>query len=155
MSEMEKLADAIDPRVRKLGIRFPSKQAVATDADLLIAASDALRQRATALEIGRGIGREEAAKVVDEAAERCLANAEHQRQHGDRKVAEQWGMKASLLFDRASAIRAASQALDVEALFARCIDPALSAYNGAPDSHSQNVANVVRIVLASLIGGEK
>lgn len=64
---------AIDPRLgrlREVGDEYgdPVGSREVCEA-VLIAASDALRQHATALEIGRGIGREEAAKVCDQRAE--------------------------------------------------------------------------------------
>lgn len=68
MSEMEKLlneaeqyAADFEKFVAKAGPDYPKQRVIG----LLREMSDALRQHATALEIGRGIGREEAAKEVD------------------------------------------------------------------------------------------
>lgn len=93
MTEIEKLAGLIDPRVKRGVMNVAFQQW--PDPHDLIAASDALRQHATALEIGRGIGREEAAKEVDSWA----------TTFGSQRIA--------------AAIRAASPVLDVEGMVER------------------------------------
>lgn len=127
MSEMEKLADAIDPRKHPVPTIEPPAWNWRPRHDDLIAASNTLRQHATALEIGRGIGREEAAKEVDSWA----------TTFGSQRIA--------------SAIRAASQALDVEGMVEQVGSVIDSTYSIDIGYHEiDNTEAIARAVLASL-----
>lgn len=103
------------------------------------------RQHATALEIGRGIGREEAAAMHDNRAAECeekMAGASHgMLDHFTRM--EQWHAAS------AEFIRAASPALDVEGMVeigAKAIDELHDRF--LPDDISSDMES--RAVLASL-----
>lgn len=105
--------------------------------------SDALRQHATPLEIGRGIGREEAAKIADGWLQ----------QFRDRKIdfvrAEKFASDADA--DIRDLIRAAPLALDVEALVERVaaiIEPSME------QPASGAAQRVARAVIAALGVGE-
>lgn len=139
MSEMEKLADRVDRVVKYFDkiahrdstqLRFQPGHLVYDDLALI---PDSLRQHATALEIGRGIGREEAAKVCESLTE---------------EAAKASGYMNGYL---ATMIRLLDDpALDVEAwaeTLAQTIDATL--HDSAAPART---AIIRRAVLASLIG---
>lgn len=150
MTDPQRLADAIDPR-NSHGAQFDAVQLMPTS--LLIAASDALRSSTTALEIGRAMERERCAAMADEQARAYVAYV-GQRPNNFNPIKRVDRIAragaANACHDLATAIRSTTPEIDEQAIFTQALEAGLAAYNGAPDSHSQNVANVVRAVLATL-----